>query len=259
VAPDGRTSPETAWSFRVRPPWYQTSWALGLGLLLLLAGIRAYAGLRHRALRQRAARLEAQVSAQTDELQRTVEELRQAHSGLAAANVRLEELSRSDDLTGIANRRRLQSQLKIEWDRALAEERPLAFVLLDLDHFKRLNDTRGHGEGDLCLQRVAHFLDVTVSASGGLVARYGGEEFAVLLPGLDLAGAEHAAERLRRGIEALNLRHEAAPSGRITASFGVASLVPQSDERPESLVEDADLALYRAKSEGRNRVCAAAA
>jgi diguanylate cyclase (GGDEF)-like protein len=259
VGPDGATSPEAVWSFRVRPPWHQTSWALGLGLLLLLAGVRVYGGLRHRALRQRAADLELRVAAQTDELQRTVEELRQAHAGLAGANVRLEELSRSDDLTGIANRRRLQSQLKIEWDRAVAEGRPLAFVLVDLDHFKRLNDTRGHSEGDLCLQRVAHYLDGTVSAAGGLVARYGGEEFAVLLPGIDLPAAHLTAERLRRGIEALALPHEAAPAGRITASFGVAAWVPQAGEKPESLIEDADLALYRAKSEGRNRVCAAAA
>ncbi len=92
-----------------------------------------------------------------------------------------------------------------------------------------------------------------------LVACYGGEEFAVLLPATDLAGAEAMAERLRHGIEALALPHEETPTGRITASFGVAAWVPEPGEKPEALIEDSDLALYRAKNEGRNRVCAAAA
>jgi diguanylate cyclase (GGDEF)-like protein len=243
VAASGAEGPETAWSFRVRPPWYGTPWALAAGLLLGLGGVRGYARLRSRALRQRAARLEAQVAAQTEELRR--------------ANARLEELSMNDELTGVANRRRFDQALADEWSRARRHRLPIALALLDLDHFKRLNDSRGHREGDLCLQAVARHLDAAVRRTGDLVARWGGEEFALLLPGTDLAGAIAVAEELRAGIEALALPHEAAPAGRVTASVGVAAAVPTPEEGPEGLVEAADRALYRAKDEGRNRVVAA--
>jgi diguanylate cyclase (GGDEF)-like protein len=185
-----------------------------------------------------------------------VEELRRAHTGLAAANARLEELSLQDDLTGIANRRSLQQALEEEWSRARRHGQPVAFVLMDLDYFKLLNDTHGHREGDLCLRTVARFLAGAVRRTGDLVARYGGEEFGVLLPQTGLAGALQVAEQLREGIEALEISHQAAPPGRITASFGVAALTPEPGQRPEILIEAADLALYRAKTEGRNRVCA---
>jgi diguanylate cyclase (GGDEF)-like protein len=256
VGPNRETGPETAWSFRVLPPWYQTPWALGLWLGVAVLGVRGYGRLRSRALRQRAARLEARVAEQTVELRSTVEELRRAHGELAAANARLEELSLQDDLTGIANRRHLQQVLEEEWSRARRHGQPVAFILMDLDLFKLLNDTRGHREGDLCLQAVARFLAEAVRRTGDLVARYGGEEFAVLLPQTDLAGALQVAEQLREGVEALEIPHDAAPQGRITASFGVAALTPEPGQRPEILVEAADLALYRAKTEGRNRVCA---
>ncbi len=257
VGPSREVSPATAWSFRVLPPWYQTSWAMALWLGAALLGVTGYAGLRSRALRQRAERLEARVAEQTVELRRTVEDLRQAHNDLAAANARLEELSLQDELTGIANRRRLQQVLDVEWNRARRQDQMIAFVLLDLDFFKLLNDTRGHREGDLCLQAIARFLAGAVRRTGDLLARYGGEEFAVLLPNTDLAGALQVAEQLREGIEALAIPHEAASGGRITASFGVAALTPAAGQRPETLVEAADLALYRAKTEGRNRVCTA--
>jgi diguanylate cyclase (GGDEF)-like protein len=256
VGPSGERGPETAWSFRVRPPWHQTPWALALWLGMAALGMSGYAGFRSRALRQRAAWLQARVDEQTVELRHTVEELRRAHSELAAANARLEELSLQDELTGVANRRRLQQELEEEWSRARRHGQPVAFILMDLDHFKLLNDTRGHREGDLCLQAVARFLAETVRRTGDLVARYGGEEFAVLLPQTDLTGALQVAEQLREGIEALAIPHETAPLGRITASFGAAALIPAAGQGPEMLIEAADLALYRAKTEGRNRVCA---
>ncbi len=255
LGPNHEVAQETSWPFRVRAPWFQTPWAFVLWIALALAALTGYARLRSRALRQRAARLEARVAEQTVELRHTVEELRHAHSGLAAANARLEELSLRDELTGIANRRHLQQVLDAEWDRARRLGRPVAFILLDLDFFKLLNDTRGHREGDLCLQSVAGHLDKTLGRSGDLVARYGGEELAVLLPDTDLAGARELAERLRAGIERLAIPHAAAPLGHLTASFGVASMVPADGQRPEVLVEAADRALYRAKTEGKNRVC----
>lgn len=253
----GEVGPETAWSFQVPAPWYQTPWAGLLGLALLLAALRGYSELRGRALRQRAARLEGRVAEQTVELRRTVEELRRAHDELAAANARLQELSLQDSLTGLANRRRLQKVLEQEWSRALRRREPLALCLLDLDHFKLLNDTRGHLAGDQCLQAVAAFLALTVGRTGDLVARYGGEELAVLLPATDLAGALRLAARLCQGIEEQAIPHPAAPAGRVTASVGVAALVPEPGQEAEVLIEAADLALYRAKAAGRNQVCAA--
>lgn len=254
VGPSGEIGPETAWSFRVLPPWYLTPWALTLGFGVALLGIRGYVWLRSRKLRQRAERLEARVAQQTDELRKTVQELRNAHEELASANALLEELSLQDDLTGIANRRRLAHRLEDEWSRARRSGAPVSFALADLDFFKLLNDSRGHREGDICLQMVARYLADAAEQVGGLAARYGGEEFAVLLPEADLTNALLIAEQLREGIERLGIPHETSPLGRITASFGVATGVPESGQTPDALIEAADLALYRAKTEGRNRV-----
>lgn len=256
VGSRGETSPETAWTFRVQPPWYLTAASMALWAGLVVAGTAGYAQLRSRTLRQRAARLEARVAEQTEELRHTLQELQRAHADLETAHARLRELSLRDELTGLANRRHLQQVLDEEWRRARRHRLPMGFILLDLDHFKQLNDTRGHGEGDLCLRRLGRYLADAVRRPGDLVARYGGEEMAVLLPGTDLAGAQAVAEELREGIEALAIPHPAAPAGRITASFGVTSLLPGLTQPATDLVEAADLALYRAKAGGRNRVCA---
>lgn len=252
--PSGEVGPESAWSFRVRPPWYQMRWAYSLGIVALGLALRGWWILRSRALRERAEQLEARVAEQTLELRHTVEELRRAQGELEAANVQLEGLSLQDGLTGVANRRRLQSALEAEWTRAQRQQRPIGFILLDLDHFKLLNDTRGHREGDQCLRRVAAYLESAVSRPGDLAARYGGEEFAVLLPETDLAGALEIAERLRQGLEDLGLEHDAAPLRVVTASLGVTAMTPRAEQEPEILIETADLALYRAKTEGRNLV-----
>jgi diguanylate cyclase (GGDEF)-like protein len=254
VGASGETGPETSWSFTVLPPWYAASWALLLWAFLAVAAVLGFAQLRSRALRQRAAHLEAQVDEKTHELRHTLEELQRAHGDLAAANARLEEQSLRDALTGIANRRRLQSALEEEWSHT---RQAISFVLLDLDYFKLLNDTRGHLAGDLCLQTVASYLAEAARRHGGLAARFGGEEFAVLLPGLRRKAAVQVAEQLRAGIEALAVPHPATAAGRVTASFGVATLSPgHHGQGPADLIESADLALYRAKGEGRNRVCA---
>ncbi len=264
TGPNGETGPETSWSFRVRPPWYGAPWALAAWVALGLLGLRGYTRLRSRTLHQRAAQLEARVAEQTVELRRAVDELSRAQGEvveknrlLEVANARLEELSLQDELTGIFNRRRLQQAFDDEWSRARRHRLPLAFVLLDLDHFKRLNDSRGHREGDLALKAVAAHLAEHARRTGDLAARFGGEEFALLLPGTDLEGALRVAEQLRASIEELALHHPEAPGGRLTASLGVAALVPGPDDRPESLIEAADAALYRAKTEGRNRVSVA--
>jgi diguanylate cyclase (GGDEF)-like protein len=229
---------ETAWSFAVLPPWYRTRLAYALWTLLALALIVFVTWVRTAALRRQAEKLRQRVAEKTAELQETVQLLEQA-------NTRLEALSLEDDLTGIANRRSFERALADEWNRARRREHPLALILLDLDHFKALNDRRGHPAGDDCLRRVGAFLAEAVRRSGELVARYGGEEFAILLPATDADGAVRVAESLREGIERL---------GSVTASCGVAAIIPTPDMSPDMLVAGADRALYAAKHSGRNCV-----
>ncbi|HET9018480.1 MAG TPA: diguanylate cyclase, partial [Acetobacteraceae bacterium] len=238
--------PETTWRFVVRPPWYLTTWAYLLWIVVGVALVLLVVALRTRALRTQAERLRARVTAQTAQLQQTVELLEQA-------NERLEALSLADDLTGIANRRYFQRALGDEWNRARRREHPLALILLDLDAFKELNDRRGHPAGDACLQRVGRFLGETIRRSGEVVARYGGEEFAILLPGVDCEGAVTVAETLREGIERLAIPYDHG-TRRMTASCGVASITPTPGITAEDLVAAADRALYAAKHSGRNCV-----
>jgi diguanylate cyclase (GGDEF)-like protein len=254
--PNGEQSPEASFQFRVEPRWTETP--LAYALYLVLAGLVAsgWAGLRSHALHKRAAELEAKVNDQTATLRQTVVKLRRAQSELESANYRLEELSSLDALTGIANRRPLQAELERQWGWGQRNQEPLAFLLLDLDHFKLLNDTHGHSEGDLCLRAVAQYLKSQLRRPGDLVARYGGEEFAVLLPQTKLEKGVEMAEKLRRGIEALGLP-DGLDGPRVTASFGVAAKIPLGSENPQDLVDEADHALYEAKDQGRNRVCAA--
>jgi diguanylate cyclase (GGDEF)-like protein len=254
--PNGELSPEATFQFRVEPRWTETP--LAYALYLVLAGLVAsgWAGLRSRTLQKRAAELEAQVNEKTATLRATVVKLRRTQSELESANYRLEELSSLDALTGIANRRPLQAELERQWSWGHRNQEPLAFLLLDLDHFKTLNDTHGHSEGDVCLREVAQYLKSELRRPGDLVARYGGEEFAVLLPQTPLEKALVMAEKLRKGIEALGLPKDLGEP-KVTASFGVAARIPQSGEDPQNLVDEADHALYDAKDQGRNRVCAA--
>ena len=263
--PGGTMSRESTWTFTVLPPWYRTRWALVLWLLVAAALIAIVVRLRTRTLHRRAALLSARVEEQTVELQHTVEQLRLAQSSLveknelledanallAQANVRLEKLSLVDALTSVANRRELDRALADEWERARRREDAIALVILDLDHFKPLNDTFGHQAGDEALRRVGHFLRETIRGSGDIVARYGGEEFAVVLPGVHASEAVQVAERLRAGVEALQIP---APHGVLTASCGVAAVVVTDGAEASTLVEHADRALYAAQHGGRNRV-----
>lgn len=175
---------------------------------------------------------------------------------LALANQRLEQLSITDVLTGVANRRRFQEVLDAEWYRARSGGRPLALAIVDIDHFKRYNDHYGHPSGDQCLRRVALQLERSGGANN-LVARYGGEEFAVVMPDTGLGAAREVAERLRAAVASLAEPHEAVADGVVTTSIGIAATTPTTDTSPDQLLEQADAALYRAKRTGRNRVTAA--
>ena len=168
----------------------------------------------------------------------------------------LEAIASTDALTGVANRRELDRALANVARRRRRRERqaPLAYALLmiDIDHFKLLNDRYGHPAGDACLRVVAQTLQAALVRPGDLLARYGGEEFAVLLRDVDAAGALHVAERLRVAVEALRIAHAGSPFACVTVSIGAACAL--QGESPDGLVEAADRALYRAKCDGRNRI-----
>ena len=237
---------------------------LAVSVLALLLAALALSRLVYRRLRRRAEELERRLAEKTVELGQTVEALRLAklqleerNRQLAASNARLLSLSLSDPLTGLANRRHFEERLAEEWVRATRASMPVAMILFDLDLFKRLNDTCGHQYGDECLRRLADFVDSSIRRGGDMAARFGGEEFAVVLPSTPLDGALRVAEALREGIVALALPHSASPFGRVTASFGVASVVPAPDSSSDALVGAADAAMYEAKAAGRNRVCSA--
>jgi diguanylate cyclase (GGDEF)-like protein len=172
---------------------------------------------------------------------------------LTIANQRLEQLSTTDPLTGVANRRRLQQVLNNEWRRAERSGRSLAVAMIDIDRFKLYNDRHGHAAGDRCLQRVAANLLERVR-DADLVARYGGEEFAVVMPGADLDTALLIAHRLRARIAEVAEpgvpKHEQA----VTASIGVCVASPVAGGTWEQLVKGADEELYRAKRAGRDQV-----
>lgn len=172
---------------------------------------------------------------------------------LAEANERLEQLSVTDPLTGLANRRRLTGVLEVEWLRGLRAKTSLALAVLDVDHFKQFNDAYGHPAGDDCLVAIAGALTAGIRGTD-TVARYGGEEFAVVMPDSDERGALLVAERLRAAIAALGIPHAGSPLGIVTASIGVATRVPSADDDVGRLLTDADTQLYRAKENGRNQV-----
>lgn len=166
----------------------------------------------------------------------------------------LRELAVTDPLTGIANRRSFDERLAGEWQRCARSASMLGLIMVDVDHFKAYNDAYGHVAGDECLQRIASALSSAPRRPGDHVARYGGEEFAVILPDTDERGAAALAESMRAAIAALALPHCASPLGFVSASFGIAALVPEPAEPPNLLVRAADAALYEAKEAGRNSV-----
>jgi diguanylate cyclase (GGDEF)-like protein/PAS domain S-box-containing protein len=173
---------------------------------------------------------------------------------LQRLNERLTQLSTTDGLTEVGNRRLFDQTLSAEWARAARKRESVALLMIDIDHFKDYNDAYGHPAGDECLRRVARIISETVKREGELVARYGGEEFALLLPGADLAGARVVAERCLAALAEARIEHRQSPtSGWVTMSIGIADAVAAPGTLPTALVEAADAALYRAKRAGRSR------
>ena len=173
---------------------------------------------------------------------------------LKRANRRLAELAGTDELTGLANRRRFNEALEREWARARRLQEPLAVLMMDIDHFKKYNDLYGHQAGDECLAQVARILRGRLRRPGDLVARYGGEEFVVVASGTSEDQARELAQGLCRAVFALNLAHAGSPTGRLTLSIGVASRTPAGESTADDILYAADMALYRAKENGRNCV-----
>ncbi|HKE93194.1 MAG TPA: GGDEF domain-containing protein [Povalibacter sp.] len=185
--------------------------------------------------------------------------LMQSRLTLETANQRLQRLVAVDALTGIANRRQFDRSLERELRRARRDGQPLSLIFLDLDEFKRFNDTYGHARGDEVLRKVAQTLNETFRRGGDFVARYGGEEFAVVLPGVDARRGALYAERLRRRIWRLYLPYSAAErTDRVTISGGVATVPAGIVASADELLGAADKALYRAKCLGRNQIASAA-
>lgn len=171
----------------------------------------------------------------------------------------LESLAFVDGLTRLANRRRFDDAIEVEWKRALRSGAPLSVVFADIDHFKKYNDHFGHGKGDECLARVARAFSGSFTRAGDVAARYGGEEFVAILPETDTAGAAEVVERFRAAVLALSLPAAPAASAPVvTVSVGYASARLSPGNTMASLLEAADQALYRAKEGGRNRIAAAA-
>jgi diguanylate cyclase (GGDEF)-like protein/PAS domain S-box-containing protein len=170
----------------------------------------------------------------------------------------LAKLTMTDPLTGIANRRRLDEQLRSEWDRAVRNRSSISVVLIDVDHFKGLNDGLGHAEADRILVLVATELTAAARRPGDLAVRFGGDEFLLVLPDTNHEGALTVAKGVEKAIDRLSLTHPGSMiSSKVTISQGVATARPTRRGSEKSLILAADRALYVAKESGRNRICSA--
>ena len=183
------------------------------------------------------------------ELTSMLELLKNSREEIHRQNEELKILATKDPLTACLNRRSFLGHFEMQWSMAQRHKHSLSCMMVDVDHFKSINDNHGHAVGDQVLQKIASLLNSCVRA-GDLVCRYGGEEFAVLLPHLDLAGAKRAAERFRQAIESRPIHGLS-----VTASFGIASMDLGAKD-PHELLNEADRSLYVAKRNGRNQVVA---
>ena len=179
----------------------------------------------------------------------------------ALAN-KMEQMSRQDALTGLANRRYFDDVFDREWKRASRYGTSISVMFIDVDHFKHYNDHYGHQQGDKCLQQVATLLGKQCNRAGDLAARFGGEEFVMIYPQTSVDGVIAIAKRTLQAIQAANIPHaKSATSDFVTVSIGIANCIPSSQITPDQLLRQADMALYQAKQKGRNQwqvACAAA-
>lgn len=180
--------------------------------------------------------------------------LEQSERSLKEAHDKLEAISLTDGLTGVANRRCFDSTLTAEWNRAVRTRNTLSLLIMDIDHFKHLNDTQGHQAGDDCIVMVAKTIRACLPRSGDLLARYGGEEFCVILPTTDSEGAQIVATKMRETVHNLTIPNETPTGPYVSISVGIATCYFPTNLTAHQLLETADQALYRAKKNGRNRI-----
>jgi len=181
--------------------------------------------------------------------------LRESQQQLMVLNLELQRLNRIDGLTGLSNRRYMDEVIASEWARAVREQSWFSVLMIDIDDFKRYNDTYGHIVGDEALKHVARTLESWLRRPADLAARFGGEEFTAILPVTPPEGAAMVGEEIRAAIEALRIEHSGSTVGsHLTVSVGAASIMPQRDEHHMRLIEGADHALYIAKRSGKNRL-----
>ena len=252
-------SPEfTAIQIEIQPQFWERPWMLALAVLMGLLLLWLVVRWRLVSLHQRAAQLEQLVGQRTSDLQEHADRLRSSDQEKTALLDRLREQSEAfermaleDALTGIGNRRSLDSQLDAAFERAVRGDRALSFALFDIDEFKLINDRYSHAAGDQALVAVAHTLRDALGGAG-VLARWGGEEFAVLFERVPFARTKDICEIMRQRVEAIDCSAY-APGWQLTISAGV--VAREDAARPEDLVARADALLYQAKQDGRNRVC----
>lgn len=186
---------------------------------------------------------------------RDINEKKQMEIRLKEANSELQYQANIDSLTQVANRRRFDEYIAQEWAICAREQEYLSIILCDVDYFKFYNDAYGHQAGDECLFRVAQGMNLAIKRPADVVFRYGGEEFAVILPFTEGEGALKVAQSIREEIKKLKIIHDLSQASHyVTLSLGVASIIPSSQFSVESLIANADRALYEAKSLGRDRI-----
>lgn len=169
------------------------------------------------------------------------------------SKAKLENLVIHDSLTGIYNRRHFETQFKESWEQLVDTQGSLTLMMIDVDYFKRYNDTYGHIQGDNALKEVASTLAASMKRVTDFTARYGGEEFIILSTDLTRQQALNHAEKICANVRSLNIQHEASSYGYLTISCGVAHINPNSTSSSGLLLQQADNALYNAKANGRNQ------
>lgn len=216
------------------------------GLLVGLALAGTVAAWLLRKAKNSAGELEHQLRSHSFELQITLDEL-------AEKNRLLEQQSRIDSLSGCFNRAYFDQQMRSEIKRSRREQRPLALILLDIDHFKQINDTLGHLAGDQAITAVADVIKAQLKRPADKICRYGGEEFALILPATTRQGAEVLAENIRRALNDAELLLTQKPY-HLTLSAGCFAAIPGADSDNDEFIRFADQALYQAKKAGRNQI-----
>ncbi|MGX6444733.1 diguanylate cyclase domain-containing protein [Neobacillus sp. K501] len=188
-------------------------------------------------------------------ISRDITERKKFQEELKEKNRLLENLSNYDSLTQIPNRRYFDQTVEKEWTQAVENSTPISLILFDIDYFKKYNDTYGHQQGDECLKMVAKTGQSILMQQSGIIARYGGEEFVVLLPETSQYGAFKVADSLRKSIQAIAIPHENSKvMPVVTISVGISTILPKQGDYVQELLKQSDLALYKAKADGKNRV-----